>query len=79
MVEVGSSGAIAAGGGLLAGIALSLVAVRVLSSEIYGVQTYDPVTFVAVPVLLASIAAIASFLPTLRISRIEPAETLRAE
>jgi putative ABC transport system permease protein len=51
----------------------------VLSSEIYGVRTYDPVTFVAVPVLLASIAAIASFLPTLRISRIEPAETLRAE
>jgi hypothetical protein len=79
MVEVGSSGAIAAGVGLLAGIALSLVAVRVLSSEIYGVRTYDPVTFVAVPVLLASIAAIASFLPTLRISRIEPAETLRAE
>jgi predicted permease len=79
MVEVGSSGAIAAGGGLLAGIALSLVAVRVLSSEIYGVQTYDPVTFVAVPVLLVVIAAIASFLPTLRISRIEPAETLRAE
>jgi predicted permease len=79
MVEVGSSGAIAAGGGLLLGIGLSLVAVRVLSSEIYGVRTYDPVTFVAVPVLLTSIAAIACFLPTLRISRIEPAETLRAE
>jgi predicted permease len=79
MVEVGSSGAIAAGAGLMAGIALSLVAVRVLSSEIYGVRTYDPVTFVAVPVLLALIAAIASLLPTLRIGRIQPAETLRAE
>jgi ABC-type antimicrobial peptide transport system permease subunit len=79
MVEVGSSGAVAAGAGLVAGIGLSLVAVRVLSSEIYGVGTYDPVTFVAVPALLALIAAIASFLPTLRIVRIEPAETLRAE
>ncbi len=79
MVEVGSSGAIAASGGLLAGIGLSLIAVRVLSSEIYGVRTYDAVTFVAVPALLALIAAIASFLPTLRISRIEPAVTLRAE
>ncbi len=79
MVEVGSSGAIAACVGLVAGIALSLVAVRVLSSEIYGVRTYDPVTFVAVPALLALIAAVASFLPTLRIVRIEPAETLRAE
>jgi predicted permease len=79
MVQVGSSGAIAAGGGLLAGMGFSLLAVRVLSSEIYGVRTYDPVTFVAVPALLALIAAIASFLPTLRIVRIEPAETLRAE
>jgi len=79
MVEVGSSGAVAAGAGLLVGIALSLAAVRVLSSELYGVSAYDPVTFVAVPLVLASIAAVASFLPTLRISRIEPAETLRAE
>ena len=79
MAEVGSSGAIAAGGGLLAGIGLALLAVRVLSSEIYGVRTYDPVTFAAVPMLLAVIAAVASFLPTLRIGRIEPAEILRAE
>jgi predicted permease len=79
MVEVGSSGAIAAGGGLLAGIAISLLAARALSTELYGVGAYDPVTFVAVLLVLASIAAIASFLPTLRISRIEPAETLRAE
>ena len=68
--RLASSGAVAAGGGLLVGIGLSLVAVRVLSSEIYGVRTYDPVTLVAVPVLLATIAAIACFLPTLRISRI---------
>jgi predicted permease len=79
MRQVGSSGIVAAGAGLLAGIGLSLIAVRVLSSEIYGVKTYDPVTFVAAPLLLASIALLASFLPTLRISRIEPAETLRAE
>jgi len=79
MVQVGSSGAVAAGAGLLAGTGLSLVAVRVLSSEIYGVRTYDPVTFIAVPALLALIAAIASFLPTIRIGRIQPAETLRAE
>jgi ABC-type antimicrobial peptide transport system permease subunit len=79
MMQVGSSGGIAAGCGLVAGIGLSLVAVRVLSSEIYGVRTYDPVTFVSVPALLALIAAIASFLPTMRIGRIQPAETLRAE
>ena len=79
MAVVGKSGAISAGCGVVAGIALSLLAVRVLASEIYGIGTYDPVTFVAVPALLLAIAAIASFLPTLRIIGIEPAETLRAE
>ena len=79
MRQVGASGVLAAGFGLVAGVGFSLFAVRVLSSEIYGVRTYDPVTFVAVPVLLAVIALAASFLPTLRISRIAPAETLRSE
>jgi ABC-type lipoprotein release transport system permease subunit len=49
------------------------------SSEIYGTRTYDPVTLIAVPLLLALIAGAASFLPTLRIRRIQPADTLRSE
>ncbi len=79
MVRVGSSGVFAAGAGLAAGVSLSLLTVQVFSSEIYGVSAYDPLTFAAVPVLLALIAGAASFLPTLRIARIEPAETLRSE
>jgi predicted permease len=79
MIHIGSSGLIAAGVGLIAGIALSLVAMRVLASEIYGVKTYDPITFGAVVLMLALIALAASFLPTLRISRIQPADTLRTE
>jgi ABC-type lipoprotein release transport system permease subunit len=51
----------------------------VLSSQLYGVKAYDPVTLLAVLLVLALIAVAASFLPTLRIIRIEPAETLRAE
>jgi predicted permease len=79
MLHIGSAGLIAAGAGLVAGIALSFLALRLLSSELYGVRTYDPVTLIAVPLLLALIAAAASFFPTLRISRIQPADTLRAE
>jgi len=79
MIHVGSSGLFAAGIGLIAGIALSFAAMRALSSQIYGVQTYDPITFGAVLLILALIALAASFLPTLRISRIQPADTLRAE
>lgn len=79
MVHVGASGLIAATAGLIAGIALSFLTLRVLASQIYGVKTYDPITFVAVLLILAFIALAASFLPTLRISRIQPADTLRSE
>jgi ABC-type antimicrobial peptide transport system permease subunit len=79
MLHIGSSGIVAAGAGLLAGIAISFATLRVLSSQVYGVKAYDPVTLFAVLLVLALIAVAASFLPTLRIIGIEPAETLRAE
>jgi predicted permease len=79
MVHVGAPGGIAAAAGLAAGIALSFLAIRVISSQIYGISAHDPVTFLAVPLILALTAGAASFLPALRISRIQPADTLRAE
>jgi predicted permease len=79
ILQIGSAGAAAAGAGVLAGLALSFFALRVLKSELYGVSTYDQATLVSVPLLLLSIAAVASLLPALRIARIDPAETLRAE
>ena len=56
-----------------------MAAVRVLRSQIYGVRVYDAMTLVAAPVLLVTIAIAASFAPTLRITRIDPAKTLRVE
>ena len=79
MADVGFAGVVAAGFGLIAGIALSFVALRVLHSELYGVRDYDPLTLTIVPLILAVIAAAASFLPTLRITRIDPSATLRTE
>ena len=79
IVHVGASGVIAAAGGLVSGIALAILAMGILSSQIYGVSTYDPVTFITVPLILALTAGAASFLPALRISRIQPADALRAE
>jgi predicted permease len=79
MVHVGAPGVIAAAGGLVSGIALAFFAIRILSSQIYGISAYDPVTFITVPLLLALTAGAASFLPALRISRIQPADTLRSE
>jgi predicted permease len=79
MLHIGSSGLVATLGGLASGLALSFVALRVLSGEIYGVAVYDPITLVAVPLLLALVAALASLLPTLRISRMDAAHALRSE
>jgi predicted permease len=79
MVDVGLAGVVAAVLGLISGVALSFVVLRVLRSELYGVRDYDPLTLTVVPVFIAIIAALASFLPTLRITGIEPAVTLRME
>jgi predicted permease len=79
MRKIASSGVAAACGGVAAGLVCSVFELRVMKSAIYGVGTYDPVTLVSVPLLLVGIAAAASLLPALRIARIDPAETLRAE
>jgi len=79
MIEVGTSGIAAVGSGMAAGLALAAVAVRIIRSELYGVKIYDPVTFVAVLLLLILAATAATFLPTRRIAHIDPASTLRAE
>lgn len=79
MAEIGFSGLAAAGIGLVAGLGLCFVALRVLRSEIYGVGVYDPVALVGTPLLLALIALIATVIPAARITRIDPAQTLRSE
>ncbi len=79
MIDVGRAGVIAAGWGLVSGLMLSFAAMRVLRSELYGVRDNDPLTLISVPLVIAVIAAAASFLPTLRLTRIDPAVTLRME
>jgi predicted permease len=79
MARISYSGLAAAGIGLAAGLGLSFLALRVLRSEIYGVHIYDPLTLAGTPLLLALIAAIATLIPAARITRIDPAQTLRSE
>jgi predicted permease len=77
MVEVGSSGVLAAGLGILAGLGLAVLTLRVLASAIYGTTPTDPLTLAAVATIIAITALGASLVPTLRVQRIEPAELLR--
>ena len=65
--------------GLAAGLAIALVAVRWLSTLLYGVDARDPATFALVPAALVLVAVAAAALPTARALAIEPAQALRDE
>jgi len=65
--------------GLLIGIPVALLAGRLLSSQLFGVRTYDPVSLGAATLVLSMFAAIAGFIPALRAASIEPMKALRTE
>jgi predicted permease len=68
-----------AGIGVVVGLGLSSVAVRLLKSMVFGVKENDPTTFAAMAGVLLLVAAAASLVPALRILKMDPAETLRKD
>jgi ABC-type antimicrobial peptide transport system permease subunit len=79
MTHVGASGLRASGAGLVLGLGMCAVVLRVMQSVLYGVSVYDRLTSAAVVAALAVITLAAVLAPTLRIARIDPARTLREE
>lgn len=65
--------------GLVLGLAGAVAGTRLMSSLLYGVGATDPVTFVAVPLLLTVMVLVSSYLPARRASTVDPATVLRAE
>ena len=67
----------------LTGIAIGLVSAlgltRLMGKLLYGVGPGDPLTFIAVPAMLISVALLASYLPARRASRVDPMVALRYE
>jgi predicted permease len=66
-------------GGVGFGLLAALAGARVLSSLLYGVSERDPITYFVVVLLLSAVALVASVLPAVRASRIDPMAALRAE
>jgi len=64
---------------IVAGTVLALALGRVMERLLFGVEARDPVTFAAVAVLLLATAFIASAVPALRATRVDPTTALRAE
>jgi putative ABC transport system permease protein len=66
-------------GGLALGLALSMVAVRLIATLIYGFQPNHAMAGVAVSVILLAVAALACFVPARRASRLDPVVALQHE
>ncbi len=70
-------GLILAAIGIVLGLSASAVLTRLVSSQLYGVGAFDPLTWMAVPVLLTAVSAMASLTPAWRAARVDPMKTLR--
>jgi putative ABC transport system permease protein len=72
-------GARLAGAGVVAGLLLTMLAMRTLRSLLFGVHPLDPMNLVLTVLTIGGLAALASYLPARRAERIDPVSLLRAE
>ncbi|HEY1214190.1 MAG TPA: ABC transporter permease [Bryobacteraceae bacterium] len=65
--------------GLVVGLPASYALARLIESQLYGIQAYDPFVLLGAVLVLAIAAALSGWIPTLRAMRIEPTQALRYE
>jgi predicted permease len=73
------SGARLAAIGLVCGLAIALVAGRLIDSLLFGIRPQDPLAIGGAVLLLSGAALVAALIPALRASRVDPALALREE
>jgi ABC-type antimicrobial peptide transport system permease subunit len=74
-----ASGARIVGIGILIGTAGALVSTRLISTLLFNVSPYDPVSYIGIIVLLSAIALLACWVPARRATKVNPIVALRAE
>jgi predicted permease len=65
--------------GVIAGVAATAGATRLLTSQLYGLSTLDPLTISAAVCILGVVSLIAGYIPAARAARVNPTQALRHE
>ena len=65
--------------GITLGLAASFAVARLLKNLLFGVSTTDPATFITVPLVLGAMALLASYIPALRATKVDPMLALRQD
>jgi putative ABC transport system permease protein len=65
--------------GVVIGLALAYGLTRFIATFLYGVKSYDPMTYAAVALGLIGVAMLASYIPARRAMRVDPLVALRYE
>jgi predicted permease len=77
--QVLSEGMLLVAFGLAVGIPLALISSRVLHSFLFGLKSTDPLSLIAVVLVLGAVAAIAAIIPARRAAQVDPMVALRYE
>jgi ABC-type antimicrobial peptide transport system permease subunit len=70
-------GVVLAGVGVVIGLVFAASAAFLMASLLYGVRPHDPTVFLIVPLLLFTVAVLASYLPARRATKVDPLLALR--
>jgi predicted permease len=65
--------------GVMIGLAAAFLFTRLIRNLLFGVEATDPITFVAIPLMLLLIALLATYIPAQRATRIDAMVSLRCE
>ena len=73
------SGLALTGAGIAVGLVVAAGLMQFMKSMLFGISPLDPVTYIAISLILATAAVLASYLPAHRAATVDPVEALRAD